>query len=101
MSSSSRADLLKDFKDARVSVLTCDGRQVVGTLKGYDKATNLILTDCEERVYSENSPMELVPLGFFLLRGDNCAAVGLVNLAKDQSIEASKTFSTPMKPIVH
>ena len=35
-----------------VAVITNDGRNIVGLLRGYDQATNLILDECHERVYS-------------------------------------------------
>lgn len=85
----------------RVSVYTNDGRHVVGVLKGYDKQTNLLLSSTEERVYSETDPVETVELGFLLLRGDNCAMIGLLNATKDRSIDPNSTLAAPMKPIVH
>lgn len=85
----------------RVSVFTNDGRHVVGTLKGYDKQINLVLNQAEERVYSDKVPVEVVELGFLLLRGDNCAMVALVNLAKDANLDLKATYALPMKPILH
>ena len=35
-----------------VSVITNDGRNIVGILRGFDVTTNLLLEDCHERVYS-------------------------------------------------
>jgi len=35
-----------------VSVITNDGRNIVGILRGYDQTTNLIMEECHERVYS-------------------------------------------------
>jgi small nuclear ribonucleoprotein (snRNP)-like protein len=57
--------------DASVLVLTNDGRAVVGTLRGYDQATNLALEDCHERVFSRGQGVERVPLGLYFVRGDN------------------------------
>jgi hypothetical protein len=37
---------------AVISVITSDGRTIVGMLRGFDQTTNLILEDCHERVYS-------------------------------------------------
>lgn len=42
-----------------------------GTLKGYDQAINLVLDDSHERVYSSNAGVEQVPLGLYIIRGDN------------------------------
>ncbi len=37
------------FVDSRVQVLGSDGSVIVGTLKGFDANTNLILTSAEQR----------------------------------------------------
>lgn len=42
-----------------------------GALRGYDQATNLILADCQERVFSTKSGVEVLALGLYLIRGDN------------------------------
>jgi len=42
-----------------------------GALRGYDQATNLILADCQERVFSTKSGVEVLALGLYLVRGDN------------------------------
>jgi U6 snRNA-associated Sm-like protein LSm8 len=52
-------------------VITNDGRHIVGTLRGYDQATNMIIDDCHERVYSEDAGVETIHLGLYLVRGDN------------------------------
>lgn len=40
---------------ATVAIITNDGRNIVGLLRGYDQATNLILDECHERVYSSKA----------------------------------------------
>lgn len=52
-------------------MLTNDGRHLVGTLRGYDQATNLILDDCHERVYQDDAGVETIVLGLYVVRGDN------------------------------
>ena len=37
---------------ATIAVVTNDGRNIVGVLRGYDQQTNMILDECHERVYS-------------------------------------------------
>lgn len=59
--------------------MTNEGRIFCGTLKSFDQRMNLILSDCEEHVYSgEQVPMSPVPMGAYLIRGDNIAVVGEV-----------------------
>lgn len=54
-----------------IGVISGDGRIFVGTLKGFDQSTNLILSGCVERVFSEDTGVELVQLGLYLIRGDS------------------------------
>lgn len=45
-----------------------------GNLKGFDQKTNIILDECHERVFSPDNPVEQVPLGLYVVRGDNMCA---------------------------
>jgi len=69
-----------------VCVITCDGRIIQGTLAGHDQLQNLVLKEAHERVYqlpkenahtddTEENTLEMVPLGLYLIRGDNVAVV--------------------------
>lgn len=53
-----------------VSVITADGRIILGVLKGFDQTINLILDDSFERVFTMNG-VEQVKLGVFIIRGEN------------------------------
>jgi U6 snRNA-associated Sm-like protein LSm8 len=44
---------------------------VQGKLKGFDVRTNLILADCVEREYSTEQGVEMIPLGLYMIKGDN------------------------------
>ncbi|CAM9574435.1 unnamed protein product, partial [Heterosigma akashiwo] len=70
------ASSLEELLDKMVSVITNDGRNIVGLLKGYDQATNVILGGCHERVFSPDAGVEQVALGLYIVRGDNIAVVG-------------------------
>jgi U6 snRNA-associated Sm-like protein LSm8 len=70
------SEFLRELQGKLVSVITNDGRHVVGTLRGVDGVTNVLLTGCKERIYSESEGVQEVELGLFILRGDNCALVG-------------------------
>ena len=46
-----------------------------GVLKGFDQTTNVVLDKCHERVYhGYHEPAEDVPLGLYIIRGDNLFA---------------------------
>jgi len=69
------ASTLSELTTKPVTVLTCDGRLIFGTLQGYDQLQNLILKHSYEKVYSMESPVEKVELGLFVVRGDNVAVI--------------------------
>ncbi|XP_010938365.1 sm-like protein LSM8 isoform X3 [Elaeis guineensis] len=60
---------LQSLIDQTISVITNDGRHIVvigpaelvlnGILKGFDQATNIILDESHERVYSTKNPIAL------------------------------------------
>jgi U6 snRNA-associated Sm-like protein LSm8 len=95
----SMSEWLQTLVDQRVSVITNDGVHVLGVLKGVDKVTNLVLVDAEERVYSKDKPVQVVALGVYLLRGDNCAAIGTEN--PEVLVDLNSIRALPMKPLKH
>lgn len=44
---------------------------VQGNLAGFDAKSNVILSDCVERTYSMEEGVEEVPMGLYLIKGDN------------------------------
>ena len=52
-------------------MITNDGRNLVGNLRGFDQTTNVILDECHERVFSPVSGVDQVVLGLYVIRGDN------------------------------
>merc|ERR1712216_942779 len=95
------ATVLQQYSDAVVSVITCDGRHLVGTLRGFDQMINVILEDCQERVYSRETGVEVLVHGLFVVRGDNIAIVGLLNQEKDARIDLNGLSCDNLNPIVH
>jgi len=68
------AAMLEGMVDKVVQVVTNDGRNIIGLLKGFDQTTNVILDECRERVFSNDAGVEEVQLGLYILRGDNMCA---------------------------
>ncbi|GAA5813556.1 hypothetical protein MFLAVUS_007038 [Mucor flavus] len=87
--------LLQPFVNLDVLVVTLDGRVLVGKLRGTDQSSNLILEKCEERVFSSEGT-EVVPLGLFLLRGDNLCTVGEIDAEKEQSMNIEEIKADPL-----
>lgn len=50
--------------------VTQDGRVIVGQLRGVDGVGSVIMSGCVERIYSTDGPVEEVPLGLYIVRGD-------------------------------
>uniref|UniRef100_A0A7S0TCV1 U6 snRNA-associated Sm-like protein LSm8 n=1 Tax=Ostreococcus mediterraneus TaxID=1486918 RepID=A0A7S0TCV1_9CHLO len=90
---------LASMVDARVSVITNDGRHIVGVLRGFDQVVNVILEDCHERVYSTTSGVEHAPLGLYMIRGDNIAVVGALDEDLDAEIDFTGVVAAPLRPI--
>lgn len=90
------ASTLKEWKDKVVCVVTADGRIIVGTMVGHDQVQNLILNDANERVYSTDSEVELVPLGLYVIRGDNVCVIGEFDESK---FSDDQTVPGPIPPI--
>mmetsp|Transcript_25244 Transcript_25244/g.32931 ORF Transcript_25244/g.32931 Transcript_25244/m.32931 type:complete len:97 (-) Transcript_25244:47-337(-) len=95
------AAVLEELLDKAVSVITNDGRNIVGNLKGYDQATNVILEECHERVFSLDAGVEQVVLGLYIVRGDNIAVIGELDEEADSRTDLSATRAEPLKPVVH
>ena len=84
------ASALKEMIGKQISVITCDGRNIVGTLRGYDQVTNVILEECHERVYSLDAGVEQVALGLYIIRGDNIAIIGEIDPERDAKTDPSR-----------
>ncbi|EGZ78168.1 U6 snRNA-associated Sm-like protein LSm7 [Neurospora tetrasperma FGSC 2509] len=55
--------------DQRITVKFNGGREVTGTLKGYDALMNLVLDDVQEAVRDEEGNETTRPLGLVVARG--------------------------------
>ena len=64
------ASSIESYVNQKVSIITADGINFVGTLKGFDQNINIILDDTHERVYSSTTGVEQVVLGLHIVRGD-------------------------------
>ncbi|KAG2485189.1 hypothetical protein HYH03_016078 [Edaphochlamys debaryana] len=86
----------------QISVITSDGKHYVGLLRGYDQTTNLLLQECQERVYSTKSGVQVIQNpGIYCIRGDNVAVVGEVDEEADAQLDLAATKAPPLAPIHH
>lgn len=84
-----------------MAIITTDGRNFVGILKGYDQTTNLILANTTERIITPDEPTETIELGLYLLRGESVAVCGLIDQEIDQKIDWNNvSTSTHIPPVL-
>lgn len=95
------ASALEGLINHIVSVITGDGRIIVGTLKGFDQTINLILDDSFERVFSSGQGVEQVVLGLYIVRGDNVAVVGEIDEDVEKRLDFSSIKAEPLNAIVY
>ena len=82
-----------------ICVITSDGRTIIGVLAGNDQVQNLILNDAQERVYSDDAPVETVDLGLYVIRGDNVCMVA--EFDKESLINDPATPLPPIQQQLH
>ena len=70
----------------RVSVMTSDGRHLLGVLRGVDQFLNLVLEDVTDMLYSLDEAPEEIPCGAFMVRGDDVLVVGAVDTAEEAGL---------------
>ncbi|POR35052.1 Putative U6 snRNA-associated protein LSm7 [Tolypocladium paradoxum] len=83
-------DLAK-YMDKHITVKFNGGREVKGTLKGYDALMNLVLDDVQETVRDEEGNESTRPLGLVVARGTLLVVITPV----DGSEEIANPFAQP------
>ncbi|EDW57092.1 U6 snRNA-associated Sm-like protein LSm8 [Drosophila virilis] len=92
---------LESYINHTVSIITADGRNFIGTLKGFDQTINIIIDECHERVFSTTSGIEQIVLGLHIIRGDNIAVIGLIDDTVDSRLDLANIRGEPLGPVVH
>jgi U6 snRNA-associated Sm-like protein LSm8 len=92
------------YLNKKVLIVTADSRILVGTLAACDHSTNLVLSSATERIIRTPDDMEPsaeVPLGLYLVRGDNVCSIGLVDEKLDESINWTEVKGSAIGGIKH
>merc|ERR1711879_846359 len=92
---------VQSYVNHQVLLLTQDGRVIVGVLEGYDSNGTIVMSSCVERMFSEDAPVEEVPLGVYIVRGDSIALLGPMDLAKDRAMPLSSMIAAPIPAVRH
>ncbi|KAK4215839.1 hypothetical protein QBC37DRAFT_114981 [Rhypophila decipiens] len=70
---------LKKYMDQRITVKFNGGREVDGTLKGYDALMNLVLDDVQEKLRDDEGNETTRSLGLVVVRGTLLVVISPVN----------------------
>jgi len=89
--------VLSELVNKKVSVITNDGRNIVGKLKGYDQVTNVVLEGSHERIFSLETGVVQNVLGLYIIRGDNIALIGELDEEADGSRDLSSIRAAPLR----
>lgn len=73
---------LADELDKKVLIVLRDGRNLIGTLRSFDQFANILLDLAFERVIVDDKFCD-VPLGVFLIRGENVMLMGELDVRGD------------------
>ncbi len=84
---------------SRVSIITSDGRHLVGVLRGVDQLLNVVLQDAVETVYSTDAAPVTEDCGDYVLRGDDVMCVGLVNTDREMSTNLEDVRFSGLAPV--
>lgn len=76
------ASLLEQL-DKRILIILRDGRHLVGVLRSFDQFLNLVIEDTSERILMTGIYCD-VPLGLYIVRGDNIVLLGEIDAHKEE-----------------
>lgn len=69
----------------RILAILRDGRHLIGILRSFDQYSNLVLEQTVERRYVGKQFTD-IPLGLFILRGENVVMIGQCNPMKEAQL---------------
>lgn len=80
-------------------MITTDARLFEGILQGFDKSTNVILSNCIERIIEVDDSEENqdIPMGLYVMRGGNVVCVGEIDEELDGKIDWLKVKGQALK----
>lgn len=82
------SSFIQEELDRRLLVQLRDGRKLLGTLRSFDQFANLVLERTTERVVAVASKVYAdVPLGLYVVRGENVVLLGRIGDGIDRGGE--------------
>lgn len=90
---------LAEHLDSSILMVLRDGRNLVGTLRSFDQYMNLIVEDTIERVLFKDKYCD-IPLGVFIVRGDNIVLLGELDAEKENNQNLKKVSPEELTELV-
>ena len=87
-------NLIKEYKNQKIQVITNSGNLYVGILIGYDNPLNLVLKNTQLRIFSQDGTI-IKECGLIVIRGDDVMLIGNVNEKKDSNIDWPCVIAQP------
>uniref|UniRef100_A0A7S2XVC4 U6 snRNA-associated Sm-like protein LSm1 n=1 Tax=Fibrocapsa japonica TaxID=94617 RepID=A0A7S2XVC4_9STRA len=78
--------------DKKILVVLRDGRHLVGVLRSFDQFSNMVMENTHERHVVEGIFGD-IPLGLYIVRGDNVVLLGEVDEEKESSSQHPRRVS--------
>ncbi|KAI5956304.1 lsm8 [Candida jiufengensis] len=91
---------LKEFMGKKVHVITTDARYFEGVLEGFDRNTNIVLSNTIERIIytiEENEENEEIPSGINIMRGNEIVCIGKIDDELYNETNWKKLKGSPLK----
>ncbi|KAK7677983.1 hypothetical protein QCA50_019065 [Cerrena zonata] len=88
---------LKEFLTKKVRIITTDARLFEGILDGFDNSTNVIITQCIERLIYPDDENQEIKIGLYLMRGTNIVCIGEIDEEIDSNIDWLKEHGQILK----
>lgn len=90
--------LLRAVPAEKLMLVLRDGRKIIGVMRSFDQFSNIVLEHAEERVVVGKRFAD-VPLGLYVIRGENLVLLGQIVRACDASIRVPGPTASP--PLAH
>ncbi|XP_028968375.1 uncharacterized protein LOC100902037 [Galendromus occidentalis] len=94
-----RHDFHYDAEAALIFVLLIEN--LPSDSHGFDQTINIILQESHERVFSVQDGVQKVPMGLYIIRGENVVLVGELDEEIEKSIDLTSTRAEPLNQVVH
>lgn len=83
-----------------IQVITNEGRVFCGELVSFDQSINIVIKNCVEKIFSEETGVKFEKMGLYMLRGDNIAIIGEIDPEIEKNIYYDKIKGAKLKQFI-